>query len=515
MAITGHSRNGKQSIIAAAFDERITAVVGSSPGTPISAPIRFSSPDFNGETVNFVSPSRDWWLPSVKEYFGRENEIPADGHMILALIAPRHAMLATARSDSEGDVTFAGEQNVLACRDVWALLGAPAALRVHYREGRHHGFVDPQVYFDWFDVAANAPGTASLFPQLDLPHAFDWAGWAENHPAAKPPPSTTPLPQRVAWLLGGESVDMAVAPGAVGGTVFGASYCESGPVGSEWDYKAALMMHDSFTSCSRKNCTRPMTRLSLAIGAYITASLFVPCADTSCKEIKAPLPVVIFLHGFAYQLGFTGIYGLYVVISSASALRSLLLRHRFSKHHALVYGRRTGRVLAFCSVTFLSVGGVSTDFTSRFDACRYSGSDTGLISGLVQGAGVAVLAFDMPGHGSRQTEGAANFYRRYPAGSMLGAMVGDVVSALDAIHCAHPGSSSLPECDDGAYHTGTYPALNVPPLDENRVILLGYVGQTRHWFLNCAHTETDERRARSLSLSAISFIRACSRHALR
>ena len=42
IAITGHSRNGKQSIVAAAFDERITAVVGSSPGTPIAAPVRFS-----------------------------------------------------------------------------------------------------------------------------------------------------------------------------------------------------------------------------------------------------------------------------------------------------------------------------------------------------------------------------------------------------------------------------------------------------------------------------------------
>ena len=32
----------------------------------------------------------------------------------VALIAPRHAMLATARSDSEGDDAFADEQNVLA-----------------------------------------------------------------------------------------------------------------------------------------------------------------------------------------------------------------------------------------------------------------------------------------------------------------------------------------------------------------------------------------------------------------
>lgn len=334
VAITGHSRNGKQSLIAAAFDERITAVVGSSPGTPVSAPIRFSSPDFNGETVNFVSPGRDWWLPSVKEYvvleksfscavrlyyaicvsyFGREDEIPADGHMIIALIAPRHAMIATARSDGEGDVTFAGEQNVLACQAVYSLLEAPNALRVHYREGRHHGFVDPQVYFDWFDFAASVEGTQDLFPAITLPHEFNWDAWRAAQPRVELPMQSAPLQDRIAWLLGGKDVASAISPGAVGKTVFGAAYCESGPVGSEWDYKAALMMHDSFKTCSLPNCTHPMTRQSLSVGAFVTSSLFLPCSDLTCKEITKPLPVIIFIHGFAYQLGFTGIYGLYVL----------------------------------------------------------------------------------------------------------------------------------------------------------------------------------------------------------
>jgi hypothetical protein len=39
VSITGHSRNGKQSVIAAAFDERFTSVVGSSPGE-LSACVR-------------------------------------------------------------------------------------------------------------------------------------------------------------------------------------------------------------------------------------------------------------------------------------------------------------------------------------------------------------------------------------------------------------------------------------------------------------------------------------------
>ena len=59
---------------------------------------------------------------------GKGHTLPADGHMILALVAPRHLMLATARSDGEGDMSFADEQNIQANEPVWSLLGAPSAL---------------------------------------------------------------------------------------------------------------------------------------------------------------------------------------------------------------------------------------------------------------------------------------------------------------------------------------------------------------------------------------------------
>lgn len=48
-----------------------------------------------------------------RSYWGKEDSIPADGHMIVALIAPRYAMIANSYSDSEGDVSFADEQNVM------------------------------------------------------------------------------------------------------------------------------------------------------------------------------------------------------------------------------------------------------------------------------------------------------------------------------------------------------------------------------------------------------------------
>ena len=54
IAVSGHSRNGKQSLIFAAMDERVTAVVGSSPGAPIAAPYRFTTSNFYGEGKKII-----------------------------------------------------------------------------------------------------------------------------------------------------------------------------------------------------------------------------------------------------------------------------------------------------------------------------------------------------------------------------------------------------------------------------------------------------------------------------
>ena len=52
------------------------------------------------------------------------------------------------------------------------------------------------------------------------------------------------------------------------------------------------------------------------------------------------------------------------------------------------------------------------------------------------------------------------------------AVAGTVHAALDFIHCASLKAGA--DCADGEAHTGTYPALKLPPLDPSRVFLLGY-----------------------------------------
>jgi pimeloyl-ACP methyl ester carboxylesterase len=247
---------------------------------------------------------------------------------------------------------------------------------------------------------------------MPLPHAFDFAAWkraAASTPS--PPASSAPLAQRVAWLLGSGSGETST-----GRAVGASSYAESGAVGTSWDYKASLMMRDTFARCETNKCVHNVTRLAFSFGAYITASLFVPCSDASCSEVATPLPVVIFLHGFSYQLGFTGIYDLY-------------------------NGETNG----------------------------------GLIKAIVQQRGVAVLAFDLTGHGARQTEAHETFYRRFRGGaSRLAAMVGAVQSALDFVRCSSTAAQALPECSTGDASVPYAVEFPVPALDERKVFVLGY-----------------------------------------
>jgi len=148
----------------------------------------------------FMSAARGWWKPSLAEYLGRESDLPVDGHAVLALIAPRYALVATAHNDHEGDITFANEMSYQHAQQVYSLLNASDALRITYRPGDHHGFLDVNVYFDWYDAARR--GDTHGFPE-SLLHAFSWQAWNSTATFDRtPPPEKAPLADRMAWLLG-------------------------------------------------------------------------------------------------------------------------------------------------------------------------------------------------------------------------------------------------------------------------------------------------------------------------
>ncbi|MGV8093453.1 MAG: alpha/beta fold hydrolase [Mangrovibacterium sp.] len=387
IAINGYSRDGKMALIAAAFDERITAVIAGSTGVGGVVPWRFAGERGGGEGIESTTrmfPS--WFVPRLRYFSGREDYLPVDANLFLALIAPRAALLEWGYNDQVAN-GWAMEQAYLSAQKVYKRLGQPDRMGMLSVPG-FHGSNDLEACIDWldrqfgrsskpwvnhfvfpwnFDRWLSSSGEKVTLPGLSgqnpsAPLARSKADWDKK---------AADLRTSVRWMLGETPPLLAVSPDDMPdrrrpALIYGPTEIAKGHIGNPgqlapdvpaWVIAAGGQSY-GWPSPEKDGVDSRRIRFG-----GVTGDLYYPAGTPEGKK----LPVVIWLHGFHYPLGYMWVYR----------------------------------------------------------------SDLHPVLALVK-AGYAVLAYDQTGFGTRWNE-AEHFYDRFPHWSRMGKMIEDLHAAVDVL----------------------------------------------------------------------------------
>jgi hypothetical protein len=162
LIITGASRNGKSSMVAAAFDDRLMGAPVVTGGGGVGA-YRYAGPR-NSETLDVMQKKYpNWFSPHLHEFWGHREKLPFDEHWFLALAAPRPFIALEGDTDTIS-LPDAVKHSILAAQPVYELLGAKGNLGVHYS---HHGHAftaeDWTAMMDFFDKTARGMNVEKTF----------------------------------------------------------------------------------------------------------------------------------------------------------------------------------------------------------------------------------------------------------------------------------------------------------------------------------------------------------------
>jgi len=135
LIITGASRAGKSSMIAAAFDERLMGAPVVTGGGGIGA-YRYEGAD-GSESLDIMEKKyANWFSPHLHEFWGQRQKLPFDEHWFLALCAPRPFIALEGDADTIS-LPDAVEHSIRAAWPAYELFGAKDHLGVHYSHHAH------------------------------------------------------------------------------------------------------------------------------------------------------------------------------------------------------------------------------------------------------------------------------------------------------------------------------------------------------------------------------------------
>lgn len=192
IAITGHSRGGKATLLAGATDERVTFTQASGSGLFGCGCFRYTQYENADETitddhaerlenmlgVNVPYPTIQYWFGlGMADYMYKEKELPFDLHFLKAAIAPRW-LLESGGVDDVWANPRGDYQTYRAAKEAFKFLGCPERLAASWRSGGHgHKPDDFARFLDFIETARQ--GKTYLWDNADaifgkLPRIYDW-----------------------------------------------------------------------------------------------------------------------------------------------------------------------------------------------------------------------------------------------------------------------------------------------------------------------------------------------------
>lgn len=150
IAVVGHSRGGKASLLAGAMDERIGFVSANQSGCLGAGCLRYCGE--NAETLADILRVFPYWFhPDLTSWIGREADCPFDQHLLKALVAPRY-LLCTESEDDHWANPVGTRLTHEAALEAWRIQNTdPQRAHLHFRKGPHaHAMEDWRYFLNWF-----------------------------------------------------------------------------------------------------------------------------------------------------------------------------------------------------------------------------------------------------------------------------------------------------------------------------------------------------------------------------
>ncbi len=138
-------------------------------------PYRLAGERGMGEGIETTTRSfPTWFHPRLRFFAGREDRLPVDGNLLVALVAPRACLIAFGINDAVSD-PWSDEQSYLSALKAYRLLGHPERLALYQRPG-FHGTTpnDIENYLDWFDIQFGRSKRTWRSEQL---YGYDFDRW--------------------------------------------------------------------------------------------------------------------------------------------------------------------------------------------------------------------------------------------------------------------------------------------------------------------------------------------------